>query len=389
MRTGSMACALLLAAAVAGAAAGKETKAVEGKAGKQAVPQLVGGERVVAASGAVGAGMFPKLLKLPDGELVAVIRGGAPHIGVGGRLDLIRSTDGGRTWTKPTTMLRSSRDDRGPSVGLAADGTLVCMYRIYDAYDEQGKRKKQGIKQYTMLSLSRDRGRTWSKPSEVKLPPFAWLAPFQRMVRLADATLLMPGYGRLAKASDGHKAGPWALVVRSRDNGRTWGDITYMARGFNETALLPLPEGRLLAAMRGSKGGLATTASADQGRTWSQPRQVAAGRRYPADLMLLPSGHVLLVYGRRHPPCGLEARLSDDLGRTWGPPVALAWTATNADCGYPSGAVAADGTIVVLWYAVGSVADPKLGFHCEAIRFREEDLRKSLAGTAPAPAAKP
>ena len=32
-----------------------------------------------------GAGYFPVLIKLRDGSLAAVLRSGAPHIGVGGR----------------------------------------------------------------------------------------------------------------------------------------------------------------------------------------------------------------------------------------------------------------------------------------------------------------
>jgi len=342
------------------------------------VPRLQDGEHIIAVSGEVGAGMFPKALMLPNTAIIGVVRDGAPHIGVGGRLDLIRSTNGGRTWTKPVTMFRTSQDDRGPSIGQAANGTLICMYRIYDAYDKRGNRKKDDINQYTMLSLSHDSGETWSKPVEVKLPPFDFVAPFQRMVCLNDGTILMPAYAPLMEERDGRKPGMWALVVRSRDNGRTWGDITYIARQFNEYALLFLPDGRLLVAMRGESQGLWTSYSKDQGYTWSEPKQVTQGRRLPAELLMLPSSKVLLVYSRRHPPYGIECRLSEDLGETFFPPVALAWTATNADCGYPSGVVTDDGTIMVLWYAVGSTVAPDLGFHCEAVRFREEDILKSM-----------
>ena len=348
------------------------------------VPRIQGGERFIAASGETGAGMFPKALLLPDGEVVAAIRGGAPHIGAGGRLDTIRSADGGRTWTKPATMFRSSRDDRGPSLGQASDGPLVCMYRIYDAYDEDGKWKRTGFDQYTMLSLSHDQGHTWTQPVEVKLPPLPFVCPFQRMVCLDDGALLMPAYASITQETqetqerEGRKPGAWAFVVRSTDNGRTWGDVSYMAHGFNETALLPLPDGRLLAAMRHKSDGLWTSTSGDRGYTWSEPKQATTGSRYPADLLMLPSGKVLMVYGRRHPAYGIECRLSADNGATWGDPLSLAWTATNTDCGYPSGVVLGDGTILVLWYAVASADQPDLGFHCEAMRFREEDLTTSL-----------
>lgn len=330
-------------------------------------PKLQGGQRAIAAAGEIGSGMFPKVLKLPDGEVIAFVRGGAPHIGAGGRIDVIRSNDGGRTWSKPKSLPRTSDDDRGPSVGRAADGTILCMYRIYDAYDAQGKRKKSGFHQYTMLTSSHDRGHTWSKPHEVKLPPNPFVAPFQRIICLDDGTLLMPAY-----------TGAGAMLVRSHDNGRTWGDLSTIRQGFNEFALLKLPGGRLLTALRHKRSGLWTTTSDDRGRTWSDPEQITEGRRYPADLLLLPSGHVLMVYGRRHEPFGVECRLSTDRGATWGRPLLLAWTAATADCGYPSGVALDDGTVLVLWYATGHVDDKKLRWHCEALRFQEEDVAKSL-----------
>ncbi len=160
------------------------------------LPRLQGGERIIAAGGEVGSGMFPKTLswrrvrisskrrtaciaqpsgprlskRLPPGQIVAIIRGGAPHVGPGGRLDLIRSNDGGRTWSKPKSLPRTSDDDRGAAIGQTPDGALLCTYRIYDAYDEHGKHKKRDIDQYTMLTRSSDGGQTWAKPGEVRLP---------------------------------------------------------------------------------------------------------------------------------------------------------------------------------------------------------------------------
>lgn len=364
---------LTLGSAVVGPNA-SESKAAEAEGRESAhdPPRLQGGERISAASGEVGSGMFPKLLKLPNDELVALVRGGAPHIGVGGRIDLIRSKDGGRTWSKPHGLPRTSDDDRGPSIGRCSDGTLVCLYRIYDAYDEHGRRKKGRFEQHTMLTLSRDNGSTWTLPKHVTLPPHAYVAPFQRMVCLDDGPMLMPAYTSRE-----------ALVVRSRDNGQTWGDLSTTGKDFNECAWLLLPGGRLLTAMRHKQSGLWISSSDDKGRTWSEPHQITSGRRYPADLVLLPSGKVLVVYGRRHPPYGVECRLSNDRGATWSEPLLLAWTATNSDCGYPSAVVLDDGTIVMLWYAIGSVEDPELRWHCEALRFREEDVVESLGGETP------
>ena len=51
-----------------------------------------------------GGGYFPVLIRLANGDLLAVHRGGGAHIGRRGRLDLVRSTDEGKTWSEPWTV---------------------------------------------------------------------------------------------------------------------------------------------------------------------------------------------------------------------------------------------------------------------------------------------
>ncbi len=68
---------------------------------------------------------------------------------------------------------------------------------------------------------------------------------------------------------------------------------------------------------------------------------------------------------------------STDGGRTWSfdSRVFLAWQALSWDCGYPSAIQLDDGTIVMLYYAVGT-ADLE-GRQCRCVRFTEEQLRKA------------
>jgi hypothetical protein len=63
------------------------------------------------AIAAIGQGHFPVVV-LPGGEIVAAIPAGVRHIGPRGRLDLVRSCDGGHTWSSPTTIIDSEADDR-------------------------------------------------------------------------------------------------------------------------------------------------------------------------------------------------------------------------------------------------------------------------------------
>jgi hypothetical protein len=73
-----------------------------------------------------GQGYFPVALRLKDGRIAVALRGGAPHVGIKGRLDMVFSADEGKSWTKPTLVVDSPVDDRNPALGrrLLAPGHL-------------------------------------------------------------------------------------------------------------------------------------------------------------------------------------------------------------------------------------------------------------------------
>jgi len=168
-----------------------------------------------------------------------------------------------------------------------------------------------------------------------------------------------------------------AVILRSTDNGRTWGDLSVVAKDYNEFSLAEMPDGRLVAALRSERGDSAVSESPDKGRTWTQPRTITKVNHHPPDLCLLKSGALLMVYGCRRTPKGVQAILSDDGGKTWSfdRRVFLAWEALNTDCGYPSAVQLDDGTIVMLYYAVGT--SDLAGRQCRSVRFTEEQLRKA------------
>ena len=305
-----------------------------------------------------GLGYFPVAIGLKNGDLLAVIRGGAAHIGVKGRLDLVRSSDGGQTWSAPWTVVDGPLDDRNPALGQSKDGTLVLAYVIASNYDETGLRFKGAradrVFDGVYVMHSRDNGRTWSKP--VRDPTIrkfyegtGHVSPYGKIVQLPDNTLLMAVYFDFfdSRGSESH-------VFRSKDGGKSWGEPALLGSRYNETALTVLRDGRVLAAMRSEKGAhLAITESSDSGRTWSKPVQVTRDDEHPADLIQLKDGRVLMVYGERNAPRGIRAMISAD-GRTWdsSKSIVLADDAPNRDCGYPSSVEIAGGKVVTLYYQV-------------------------------------
>jgi len=166
-------------------------------------------------------------------------------------------------------------------------------------------------------------------------------------------------------------------LIRSHDNGRTWGEWNLIAPGYSETALLAMPDGSLLAFLRGGERPVNVwlSGSRDSGRTWSHPHAITGQSQHPADAIMLKSGHLLLCYGNRVEPLGVQAMLSVDGGKTWDRRTAIAWTSLNTDCGYPSSVQLDDGTIVTMYYSVGTKDLPDE--QAIVVRYREEALAKA------------
>jgi len=238
---------------------------------------------------------------------------------------------------------------------------------------------------------SADGGRTWSAPRPLGAEGGDdGLAAYGRIGVLPDGTALLTGF----RARNAHEDKSASVVVRSRDNGRTWGDESIVARGFNEVTVLSLPTGRLLAFLRqdGRAVGVWQAASDDLGYTWTTPRRLTADHQHPADACLLHGGRLLLTYGNRIGPLAVGAMLSDDLGDSWHSDrrIVLARNTlvlrgkTWGDCGYPSTVQTADGTIVTVYYRLGSdelsAADQKTCLDYERMEFENppapDDMRR-------------
>ncbi len=264
-------------------------------------------------------GLFPVLACAGD-AIVAVVRGGAGHVGLAGRLEVLRSLDAGATWSPPAVVADSEHDDRNPALGCSPAGTLVLAYQRMGCYDADGVyrpelRRADGSRPVeVVITRSADAGLSWEPPSPLGVSGLADGSPYGKIAGL-DGALLLPIYAREAGVTGATRS----HVVRSVDDGRTWGDPSRLAAGMNETALCALRGGTLLAVMRraDAEQAMFSARSSDGGRTWSAPEQLAPPRCHPADLVELASGDVLLTYGNRRPPYRIEGLLSRDGGASW------------------------------------------------------------------------
>ncbi|MDE2998757.1 MAG: sialidase family protein [Gemmatimonadota bacterium] len=326
-------------------------------------------------------GYFPVLTDLGGGEVLAVIRAGAGHVGITGRLESLRSTDGGRTWEAPVVIVDSDADDRNPAVGVAPDGTVVLAYHTQGSYGEDGTWAPELRRVEMRVTRSRDAGRSWEGSVPLGFPAMRKHSAYGRIVNLPGGTMLLPLYGSDIRTAE--KKGDCACILRSDDSGGTWDRPSLIAEGHNETALLLTSAGVLLAAMRSAdRGGLISVSrSTDGGYTWDAPSEVTAGREHPADLTLLSNDWILMVYGVRHEPFGVQARVSKDAGRTWSGPLVVCDDLGDSDLGYPSTVRLGD-RLVTAYYCAPRVwnapEDPGEGAFARALLYSEVDLIDAL-----------
>lgn len=256
---------------------------------------------------------FPSIEKLSSGELVCVFRRGRGHVSPDGNILLSRSNTNGYSWTPPDTIISTRLDCRDPSIMELSDGTLLLNF-FQSKYDTSGKIIGPfGV----FVSRSYDGGQTWYTPKMVILEDYDWVATSSRIIETKDGALLLPVYG----AREGQKSA--ALVVVSRDFGRTWNEthvIAFDSTGviaFQEPALVQLPDGRILCVMRTAGDGhfQYQSYSGDGGKTWSRFRRMnvqgqAAG-------LLMTKDNILVCAYRDYSPRGTSYSVSYDLGLTY------------------------------------------------------------------------
>jgi Neuraminidase (sialidase) len=168
-----------------------------------------------------------------------------------------------------------------------------------------------------------------------------------------------------------------AIVLRSTDGGRTWGDESSVLELANEMSICVVGD-ELVGAARRVDTSTAIVRSGDGGRTWSAPVAATRNGEHPADLCVLrESGQLLMTYGRRMRPLGCATKTSRDGGATWTEhEVLLAGDRIGQDVGYPSTVQLDDGTLVTaLYFAHGSAgSEGPAGWgetSCQVLRYPE------------------
>lgn len=357
-------------------------------------PERVRGEQVLVTQDPVRHLHPATITAMRDGELIVTTREAVDHLARDGRMMLIRSRDGGRTWEPRELMFDVGRSDHRncPVIELPNGDWVGLDYRpgapggIYDATGY----RTDGDAASLFAAWSTDRGRTWHLGTDPITVPGA---P-RGLVEVERHPIVLPG-GRLLAAGNYYQTEQdctGIVLLRSDDQGRHWqvhATIPMDPRqDGGEPTLLRTRSGKILLLVRTcqglqgniqalggdwrASGDLLQTESTDEGQTWSAYRSTGlSSLNTPGHLLQLADGRILCSHAARQFPNAVYLTTSPDEGRTWD--TARTRVATidldNFDCTYPTSAQLPDGTIVTVWY--GNMFGK---FFIRALRHRPEDL---------------
>jgi hypothetical protein len=169
-----------------------------------------------------------------------------------------------------------------------------------------------------------------------------------RSIQLDDGTVLVPLHGDLP---DGR--GRATGIVRSKEDGLTWGDFSTIAAGgraYYEANILMLPGGEMLAMNRTEpEPWMWQCRSEDRGYTWTEPENSGL-QGDVGELLLLESGNIMCAYRSQAPHTSdTRASISRDNGHTWEDEIVL--DPNGGDRGYTSSIQLPDGRILTLNYS--------------------------------------
>ena len=341
-----------------------------------------------------------------DGELLVVFSGDREqHVCPFGKTQMVRSRDGGETWSTAETINNTPIDDRDTGITVLRSGTIVLAWlavanwdrrvlsragdppEMLDAWERhRDKTPAEAFARWRgyWTRRSTDGGRTWEPAVDAKA--FAPHGP----IELEDGRLLYASYTwpsalkglRSPNEDPSIEVGDTETVaVESTDEGRSWEiigkiPVPTMDRidrvNFSEPHVVEAADGRLVCLSRNhpeskSDSELAGTVasrvaedwymrqseSTDGGRTWSEAKKTPIWG-YPPHLLRLHNDDILVSYGHRKPPFGQRACLSHDGGRTWDIDNEIVLrndaAAPGRDLGYPSTVEIEPNEFVTVYY---------------------------------------
>lgn len=324
--------------------------------------------------------LWPQL-RLDAGDRILMTGFNQPCHGMTeGAVDCWVSEDGGKMFDYlGTPVVNESTTNRMNNVsGFAHNGDFITIVSGYTnrpgvIYDFEYYKNEYFFKSelvYPLEARSSDGGKTYSvRPLDFESAGES-IIPYGEIIKLDNETLAAAIYLLGTNiCSEFSSCTKRAGVLISNDDGKTWTDFYEIDKGINETSILYLGKGELLACARTAENQhMKNYRSNDGGKSWTFIEDVSLLHQIPAALISLNDGRILMCYGARNNQKSIMYRVSDDKGESWTEPNILVVLEDTGDMGYPSSVQLKDGTIVTAYYADGITQHNR--YHCGIVRWK-------------------
>ncbi|HAY83278.1 MAG TPA: hypothetical protein DCY79_26015 [Planctomycetaceae bacterium] len=322
----------------------------------------------------------------------------------GGRIMACRSSDNGKTWSKPE-LVYDGKLDAGPSATCVTDkGTVIQIINVQASWYgfPQAPQGHQKLNTRQLTIRSTDHGRTWSKPQPLNSSGTYYTRGRSRILQLPDGGLLWMCYnmnqggglldGAIHRSDDDGKTWRIASIIRRRQpkgdqfdakNLVVSGDVDRFLKlggpkdsdpqdgdpkdggwiDTDEGDLGRLSSGRLVLVVRPDGG---TLVSDDQAKTWKQISRVGPKYVYAPHLVVLDDDTLVLTAGGGGGQCVF---LSTDGGKSWSKPIRI-----DPSCyGYGKLTLLEDETILLAYVQKHSAPQ-----RCMLVRFKVNKSRDGV-----------
>lgn len=339
----------------------------------QLFPKRIPGQVVIACQHETKHYHPPSLTVMRDGEVIITTREATDHLAIDGRIIIVRSRDGGLTWSKPNVLFDLGEvDHRGsPIIELDNGEWLTTDYRAGGLYQDKVFKPEENDRHTLWSAWSGDRGRTWEfskEPMSVPGSGYPYSEVERPIIKLRSGRLLVGGsFYRAGQEKPPQKLHELNIAVyASDDNGRSWEVLSKLPVCpylHDEATMLETTTGKVILLSRTppglsndplNHGGLLQSESNDEGKSWSPWRPTGMSSiSTPAHLIRLQDGRILCTHASRGYPGEIYVTLSTDEGESWDTANTRIVTndLANEDSTYPTTGQLADGTLITTWYA--------------------------------------
>ncbi len=335
---------------------------------------------------------WPTVARLKNGDIAVASSGfRLGHLDPFGKTVLAISQNDGETYSMPTPIIDTVLDDRDGGVcAFGKSGLILTAFNVPNSlmrewattHKDVADEKLQGyIKGYmdtiteeeekaalgSWFRVSFDNGRTFGPM--YKSPITSPHGP----IELQSGKILWVGnYHYPDSITENYSAAAYYINPNdgSMEKIGVIPDFSYDGEevGICEIGAVQLKDGRIVAHIRNDKRfNIYQVVSFDEGRTWSEPKQILPNYGgAPSHILETADGTLVATYGYRSTkPYCLKVMFSKDKGETWDTGYHLYENNFSPDLAYPSTIELKNGNLLTVFYARAQETPPSVVWQIE------------------------